>query len=159
MHATNERPGTRVYWFDPRYFAPAAALAAAVWLIAAAGCARTVIPGPPASSQGASASPAATQPSLTAEAAKRAVVELIRTHRNTFIGNPDPDRLAALPLIDFGDGSYAFGVIVVNPTEGWYNATAGQDAPEVYQYTGRIVLEGNTWVATEPTVARFWKHP
>jgi hypothetical protein len=98
---------------------------------------------------------ASTRPSLTPEAAKQAVIELIRTHPNLFIGKPDPDRLAGLPLIDRGDGSYGFGVVVVNPARGWYSATVGPDAPEVYEYTGKFELIGNAWVATEPQVTRF----
>jgi hypothetical protein len=84
---------------------------------------------------------------------------LIRTHPGTFIGRPDPERLATLPLSDRGDGTYGFGVVVVNPAEGWYSARVGEDAPEVYMYNGTISRERGVWVASEPQVTRAHRRP
>ena len=104
---------------------------------------------------------AATEP-LSAEEARRAVVDLIRRRPGLFIGNPDPDRLAKLPLIDAGEGKYQFGVITVHPREGRYNARVGEvgrGLPEVYEYTGTITRAGDGWLASEPTVNRFHQLP
>jgi hypothetical protein len=138
--------------FRVQVFAAAAAVASLL------GCARQALPPKPAPSRVSSTSAAATGP-LSAEEARQAVVELIRRRPDLFIGHPDPDRLAKLPLVDVGEGKYQFGAITVHPQKGWYNADVGREGPEPYHYEGKIKREGDRWLASEPEVTRFHRRP
>ena len=92
---------------------------------------------------------------LTAVQAKQAVIELVRANRKMFIGSPDPDMLAALPLEDRGSGEFAFGAFVVYPNQRLYKADIGFGAPEVYSYLGSFERKDDKWIASEPEVSRF----
>jgi hypothetical protein len=96
-----------------------------------------------------------TQTMLTADQAKQAVLELIRSHIDTFIGSPDPGKLAELPLEDRGEGKYAFGAFVVDLPNRRYSADIGHDAPELYSYTGSFARQDGRWIASDPEVTRF----
>lgn len=96
---------------------------------------------------------------LSAEQARQAVLDLIRVHPEMFVGSPDPEKLAQLPLEERDDGEFAFGAIVVSTSERWYTADIGQDGPEYYHFSGSIEWRNETWVAGEPNVQRFHKMP
>ncbi len=96
---------------------------------------------------------------LTAHRARQAVLELIRANPDTFIGSPDPDELAKLPLEDRGQGEYAFGAFIVNLSKRWYTANIGHEAPELYSYRGSFVRRDGEWIASEPEVTRVHRLP
>jgi hypothetical protein len=124
----------------------------AVWALylsaAVAGCSPSerAAPEPPSREQPAT---------LTAQRARQAVLELIRARPDAFIGCPDPDELAELPLEERGEGEYAFGAFVVNLPNRWYAADIGHDAPELYHYRGSFERRNGEWIASEPEVSRF----
>ena len=100
-----------------------------------------------------------TQAMLTADQARRAVLELIRSHPTAFIGSPDPGRLQRLPLEERGEGKYAFGAFVVDVPNQRYSADIGYDAPELYLYKGDFVRRDGHWIASEPEVTRLHQLP
>ena len=100
-----------------------------------------------------------TQAMLTAEQARQAVLELIRSRPDAFIGFPDSDKLAELPLKDRAEGKYAFGAFVVDLPNQRYSADVGHDAPELYSYNGSFARRDGRWVASDPEVTRFHKSP
>lgn len=111
-----------------RYFVTATAGVLCLWA-AAAGCSRSVrAPSEARTNE--------TQAMLTAAQAREALLELIRSRPDAFIGSPDPDKLAELPLVNLGEGKCAFGAFVVDLPNQWYSADIGHDAPELYSYTG-----------------------
>jgi hypothetical protein len=91
-------------------------------------------------------------PSLTAEAARQAVLELIEDQPETFIGSPDPERLGQVALLDRGDGEFSFGAFRIHTEEKWYAADVGDE--EVYSYGGAFVHRDGKWIATPPELAR-----
>ena len=99
------------------------------------------------------------RPSPTAEEAKQAVIELLRAHPSTFVAQPDLNRLAELPLIETGDGTYRFGGIHLNPTEGWYRVTLGDGDHDQFEHAGVISCENGRWVASPPTVTHVYRRP
>lgn len=100
-----------------------------------------------------------TQAMLTAEQARQAVLELIRSRPDAFIGSPDSDKLAELPLEDRAEGEYAFGAFVVDLTNQRYSADIGRDAPELYSYSGTFAKRDGRWIASDPEVIRFHQPP
>jgi hypothetical protein len=92
---------------------------------------------------------------LTASEARQAVLDLIRAHPETFVGAPDPDKLAQLPLKDRGAGEFTFGAFVVSTVGQLYTADIGHDAPEFYHYYGTIEKRDGKWVASAPDLQRF----
>ena len=92
---------------------------------------------------------------LTADQAKRAVLELIRSRPDAFIGSPDPDKLAGLPLDDRAEGKYSLGAFVLDLPNRRYSADIGHDAPELYSYRGSFVRRNGRWIASDPEVTRF----
>jgi hypothetical protein len=101
-----------------------------------------------------SAPAAALEPStLTAEQAKEAVLELVRSHPGVFIGSPDPDRLEQCSLREFDDDEWSFGAFVVDLRHRNYWADIGED--EMYHYYGSIQWREGRWVAGEPELQRF----
>src|SRR4051812_30914884 len=90
----------------------------------------------PSTQKMAELSPKRSRGELTAELAKAALLELIRTNPKVFIGNPDPKILAQLPIEPNGGSKYIFGVFRVDLTHRHYQAEIGQDAPEVYLHDG-----------------------
>ena len=119
---------------------------------AAAGCS----PSEPAASEPAAKQEQAT---LTADQARQAVLELIRSRPDAFIGSPDPGKLAELPLEQRQDDEYAFGAFVVNLSDRWYTADIGRDALEMYSYRGLFARREGRWIASEPEVTRFHQPP
>ena len=119
---------------------------------AAAGCS----PSEPAVSERAAKEEQAT---LTADQARQAVLELIRSRPDAFIGSPDPDKLAELPLGDRAEGKYAFGAFVVDLTNQRYSADIGHDAPELYSYKGSFARRDARWIASDPEVTRLHQPP
>jgi|GEM_PF-5527671 len=102
---------------------------------------------------------AVSQPYLTAEQAKDAVLEFLRSHPDTFIGSPDPERMAKIPLMVRSEGRYAFGAFTLDISKHCYTAEVGQDAPEVCFYNGTLELRNGIWTASEPKLTRFHKSP
>lgn len=96
---------------------------------------------------------------LTTHQARQAILELIRSRPDAFIGSPDPDRLAKLPLDERREGEYTFGAFVVNLPNRWYAADIGHDAPELYSYRGSFVRRDGHWIASEPEVMRLHQPP
>jgi hypothetical protein len=99
--------------------------------------------------------------SLTAEQARQAVLALIRSRPQVFVGAPDLDRLAKLPLKERGDGEYSFGAFVVNLQKRWYAAHVGGDDErhDAWSYNGSFVRRDGQWIATEPKVTEFHQPP
>jgi hypothetical protein len=99
--------------------------------------------------------------SLTAEQARQAVLALIRSRPKVFVGAPDPDRLAKLPLKERGDGEYSFGAFVVNLPKRWYAAHVGGDDQlrDAWSYNGSFVRRDGQWIATEPKVTELHQPP
>ncbi len=97
------------------------------------------------------------QAMLTPDQARQAVLELIRSRPNTFIGAPDADRLEELRLEQRAEGKYAFGAFVVDLPNRRYSADIDRDAPELYSYNGSFVRRDGRWHASEPEVTRL--HP
>lgn len=96
---------------------------------------------------------------FTSDQARQAVLDLIRSQPNAFIGSPDPDRLQKLPLEERADGKYAFGAFVVDLPNQRYSADIGHDAPELYSYNGSFVIRDGRWIASEPEVMRLHQPP
>jgi hypothetical protein len=94
---------------------------------------------------------------FTAERGKEAIVEFIRQNPGTFIGSPDPDRLAALPLGDLGDGKFSLGAFTIDVKRLFYGADIGMEGPEPYLYSGRFALQDGAWRALPPSVMRLHK--
>lgn len=94
-------------------------------------------------------------PALTADQARQAVLALIRSQPGAFIGSPDPDRLAQLPMEECGEARYAFGAFVVDLSNQRYSADIGYDAPELYSYSGAFTRQDGHWMASNPEVTRF----
>lgn len=91
---------------------------------------------------------------LSPEEARSAIVALVREKPDTFIGRPDLDRLATLPVTDTGDGKYAFGAFSIDLPARRYQATIGMDSPEPYFYGGSFVQSGGKWKCSEPNLTR-----
>jgi hypothetical protein len=96
----------------------------------------------------------AVAPQLTAAVAREAVLDLIRAHPNAFIGKPDPDRLAQLPLQDLGKGQYSFGAFILDLPGRSYQASVGHGAPVVHLYSGTFKEKDGKWVASYPQSMR-----
>ncbi len=99
------------------------------------------------------------QAMLTAEQARQALLELIRSRPDAFIGSPDPDKLARIPLEDRADGKYAFGTFVLDLINQRYSADIGHDAPELYSYKGSFARRDGHWIASDPEVTRLHRTP
>jgi hypothetical protein len=108
-----------------------------------------------------SASPARDAADLAlAEKARDAVLDLVRSDRALFIGNPDPDRLEALPLVRFDEHQYSFGAFLVNVEQHWYSADFGLEGPEPYLYNGPLrVRPDGRWEAGRPNLKRVHRRP
>jgi hypothetical protein len=78
-----------------------------------------------------------------------------------FVGSPDADRLAKLPLKERGEGEYAFGAFVVNLPKRRYTAHVGGDdeLPDAWSYNGSFERRDGQWIATEPKVTEFHRLP
>lgn len=76
---------------------------------------------------------------LTAEQARDAIVDLARSKPEVFVGRPDADTLASLPLAGSGDGRYTCGAFVIDVSHKRYSASIGADSPELHVYTGEFV--------------------
>jgi hypothetical protein len=95
-----------------------------------------------------------------AEKARDAVLALIRSDRGLFFGNPDPDRLKALPLVRLDEHLYAFGAFEVDVEQHGYAAdvAVGLEGAEVYLYNGPLrVRPDGRWEAGRPEVRRGWR--
>jgi hypothetical protein len=99
------------------------------------------------------------RPVLTAEQARQAVLDLVRQDPNAFIGNPDADKLADMPLTQEVDGTYHFGAFTLDPANRTYSAVIGAGSPEPYFYNGTFLWQKGQWVASNPTVQRVHQRP
>lgn len=98
-------------------------------------------------------------PKLTAEVARDALLDLIRNKPDLFVGNPDPDRLAKIPLTDERDGTFHWGLFVIDPAARTYSADLNTSGPgEAYFYNGKFALRWRQWTANKPNVQRL-HHP
>ena len=93
-------------------------------------------------------------PPLTPARARVALIALVRRHSDAFIGRPDADRLARLPLKDLGDGRRSLGAFIIDVRHRTYEAIAGRNAPETYVYTGAFRFTRGAWTASLPRVVR-----
>jgi len=90
------------------------------------------------------------------EKAKAALVELVRSDRNLFIGNPDPDILAGLRLENCGNHEFGLGRFIINVEKRQYQATIGLEGPEPYHYYGSFEVHSEgRWHALRPELQRF----
>ncbi len=96
---------------------------------------------------------------LTAEQAKDALLRFIRANRATFIGNPDPDKLAAIPVKPGTDGYFWLGAFRLDLSNHKYSADIGFEGPEPYHYYGSFVERDGTWTAEPPSFQRFHRLP
>jgi serpin B len=94
-----------------------------------------------------------------AEKAKAALVGLVRSGRGLFIGNPDPDRLARLPVPR--DASvFSLGAFWIDAGKRTYHAEFGVEGPEPYLYEGVFTVEETgEWRAEQPQLTRFHRRP
>lgn len=92
---------------------------------------------------------------LEPKKAQQALVDLIRSHPELFVGSPDPDRIAALAAERRDDGKYSLGAFVIDVREYVYSAEIGHDASELHLYNGRFEFENEAWRALPPTVTRL----
>jgi len=87
--------------------------------------------------------------------AKEAMLDLIRSDRRLFIGDPDPVILARLELKKRDEHQYSLGAFVIDVVAKTYSADIGQDAPEVYFYSGKFEVDAaGRWKAMKPQVQR-----
>lgn len=91
---------------------------------------------------------------ITAEQAKDALVRFIRANPAAFVGQPDPEKLAQLPMQLQRDGRYALGAFVIDVAKSTYSAAIGLQGPEPYFYNGTFVQHDGTWTAEAPGVQR-----
>jgi hypothetical protein len=91
--------------------------------------------------------------------ARQAILDLIRSRPDVFIGDPDADVLAKLPLKERGPHEFDVGAFVVDTESCRYHAEIGHDAPELYEYRGIFEERDGRWVATVPEVNRFHQAP
>ena len=99
---------------------------------------------------------------LTAEVAKQAIVELVRATPEEWIGNPDPDRLAELPVRQArNDGPYYLGAFQIDLEAETYRARIGDtEDPVSYEYRGQFApREGGGWEALPPNMWSFRNRP
>jgi hypothetical protein len=95
-----------------------------------------------------------------AEKGKAALLELIRSDRHLFIGDPDPDILARLKLKKYDEHQYSLGAFVIDVDRKLYHAGTGNSGPEQYFYSGRFEVDpAGRWRATKPEVQRGWRMP
>jgi serpin B len=94
-----------------------------------------------------------------AEKAKAALVGLVRSDRGLFIGNPDPDRLATLPVPR--DASvFSLGAFWIDSGKRTYHAKIGAEGPEPYLYEGVFTVEATgEWRAERPQLTRLHRMP
>lgn len=99
------------------------------------------------------------QPKLTGEVARDALLDLIRNQPDLFVGSPDPDRLAKIAIKDQRDGAYHWGLFVIDPAARTYSADLNTSGPgEAYFYNGKFELRWRQWTASRPNVQRM-HHP
>ena len=78
----------------------------------------------------------------------RNVFELIRLHPDEWVGKPDPDELARLPLKDAGEGMCSFGAFLIDLPKRCFQVSIGHDAPVEHIYFGSFAVNEGKWVAS-----------
>lgn len=96
-----------------------------------------------------------TMQSISPDAAKAAVIALVREHPGEFIGNPDPEMLDELALTDMGDGTWVFGAFTVCPAERRYSALVDVGSAESYLYEGKLKTSAQMAFAVRPSITRY----
>jgi hypothetical protein len=86
---------------------------------------------------------------LTAEAAKAALVELLRRDRKAFQRELDPADLANEPVTASGSGNYRCGRFTLRVSEASYEAFIQYGC--VFHYKGTFEFNGGRWVASQPS--------
>ena len=93
-----------------------------------------------------------------AEKAKSALIAYIRDHRKEFIGDPDPEKLNAIPLTHFDEHGFALGRFVIDLKTKSFQAMIGEKGPEPYFYEGDFkVQEDGNWVVEKINLTRIHK--
>ena len=88
----------------------------------------------------------------TAEQAKDALLRFIRANRTAFIGDPDPDKFARIPVKPLGEGRCALGAFRFDLSNLSYTAAIGVEGPASYFYSGAFARRDGAWTATAPNV-------
>lgn len=104
---------------------------------------------------GCKARDSATKPKnaeFTAEKASDALVRFIRHHPGTFLGDPNPDKLAQCPVMSSGDGRYSFGAFTIDVAYRSYFATIMAESPVPVLYSGQFIEVDGVWTALPPNV-------
>lgn len=118
-------------------------------------CIPVVAVGLCSSCDGPSGGPGPNDTGIAPIAARDAILTLIRKEPTIFIGNPDPERLAALELESTGEGVWHFGAFEIDVRRMTYSAMVGEDGPEPYLYEGRFTMNNGTVIAEHPELTRF----
>ena len=96
---------------------------------------------------------------FTAEQGSEALVRFIRSNPGTFMGNPDPDRLAQCPLMASGAGRYSFGAFNIDVIHRSYFAALMKDTPVQVWYRGQFIEVDGVWTALPPNIQHVVAHP
>ncbi|MEN6451195.1 MAG: hypothetical protein ABFC96_11945 [Thermoguttaceae bacterium] len=102
--------------------------------------------------------PSSTEPGNlqpTPQAARDAIVALIRQKPKLFIGEPNPERLANCSLIHLDADRWRFGRFDVDLKTLTYLAIIGEEGPEPYLYEGKFTWEAGRLTAKLPRTSRF----
>lgn len=91
------------------------------------------------------------------QAAKDAIIALVRQRPEIFIGCPDPNRLTDCPLQHLDAQRWQFGNFEFDLRTMTYSAMIGGDAFETPLYAGILLRESGRWVAQPPSHAAL--HP
>jgi hypothetical protein len=97
------------------------------------------------------------KPQLTAEQAKDALLRFIRANPKAFIGEPNPDKLAEIPLEAQGETGYSLGAFEFDLAQPSYFAALCVEGPEPYFYSGAFTQHDGRWTATAPKLQRVHK--
>ena len=93
-----------------------------------------------------------------AEKAKSALLRLIRSDRKLFVGNPDPDRLERIAVSCYDAREpqmFSWGAFVIDVKQRTYNANIGEEAIEVWFYSGTFQVNASgQWTAIAPKVTQ-----
>lgn len=101
----------------------------------------------------------AAEPQLTAEQAKDALLRFIRANRTVFIGDPDPEKLAAISVKALGEGRHALGAFQFDLAKLSYTAAIGIGGPEPHFYSGGFKRDGGVWTVGAPQLQRVRRLP
>jgi hypothetical protein len=93
---------------------------------------------------------------MEAEKAKTALLRLIRSDREFFVGNPDPDRLEGIPL-SFDDlqepQKFSWGAFVIDVKQRTYHADIVAEGVAAWFYSGTFQVDASgQWTAGKPKV-------